>query len=149
MSFLNECEDQQDGVNNDSGRLSLDNMTRNDKLVIKTNNSTYGFLFADPALRQGTLSGGALTDAARGAILIGSILEGADGRASEIPGLKVGARAVFYLVSSAGMERLITSVVINLTLIKGDKKLGDKKLGDKKMPPATESSDRKLCLMLA
>ena len=141
-SFSNECEDQQDAVNNDSGRLSLDNMIRNDRLVIKTNNSTYRFVFADPALRQGVLSGGALKGAPRSAILIGSTLEGADGRMSETPGLKVGARAIFYLVSSAGMERLITSAVINLTLIKGDKKL----------PPATESSDRMLlsqCLMLA
>ena len=140
--FSSECEDQQAAVNNDSSRLSLDNMTRNDRLVIKTNNSTYRFVFADPALRQGVLSGGALTGAPRSAILIGSILEGADGRTSEIPGLKVGARAVFYLVSTAGMERLITSVVINLTLIRGDKK----------MPPVTESSDRMLlaqCLMSA
>ncbi len=139
--FSSECEDQQDAVNNDSGRLSLDNIVRTDRLVIKTNNSVYRFVFADPALRQGTLSGGALSDAPRSAILIGSIMEGADGRASEIPGLKVGARAVFYLVSPTGMERLITSVVINLTLIKGDKKL----------PPVTESSDPMLlsqCLML-
>ena len=141
-SFSSECEDQQDAVNNDSGRLSLDNMNRNDRLVIKTNNSTYQFVFADPALRQGMLSGGALSGTPRSTILIGSILEGADGCASEIPGLKVGARAVFYMVSSAGMERLITSVVVNLTLIKGDKKL----------PPLTDSSDRMLlaqCLMSA
>ena len=141
-SFSSECEDQQDAVNNDSGRLSLDNINRNDRLVIKTNNSTYQFVFADPALRQGMLSGGALRGVPRSAILIGSILEGPDGRASEIPGLKVGARAVFYMVSSAGMERLITSVVLNLTLVTGDKKL----------PPVTDSSDRMLlaqCLMSA
>jgi len=138
--FSSECEDQQDAVN-DSGRLSLDNMVKADRLVIKTNNSVYRFVVADPAMRQGTLSGGALRDTPRSAILIGSIMEGADGRKSEIPGLKVGARAIFYMVSSTGMERLITSVVINITLIKGDKKL----------PPVTESSDRILlsqCLML-
>ena len=129
-SFSNECDDQRDAVSNNSGGLSLDNMTGNDRLVIKTNNSTYRFVMTDPALRQGLLSGGALSDTPRSVILVGSILEGAGGFVSDFPGLKVGARAVFYLASSAGMERLITSVIIKLTLIKGDKKL----------PPVTDSS---------
>jgi hypothetical protein len=118
--FLNECEVEEAG-NRDSGRLALDHLTRNDRVLIKTSNSVYRFEFADPALRQGVLTGGTLNDAARGAILIGSVIEGADGRVSEITGLKVGARAVFYLASPAGMERLITSVVVNITLIRGDK----------------------------
>lgn len=141
-SFSSEYADQVEAVKHDSGRLSLDNMIRNDKLVINTNNSAYRFVFSDPVLRQGVLSGGALGDAQRSAILIGSIMEGADGGKSEIPGLKVGARAVFYLISPAGMERLITSAVINLTLIKGGKTL----------PLVTDSADRMLlsqCLMPA
>ena len=133
-SFSNEYADQVEAVRNDSGRLSLDNMIRNDKLLIKTGNSAYRFVFSDPALRQGVLSGGALSDTPRSAILIGSIAEGADGERNEISGLKVGARAVFYLVSPTGMERLITSAVVNLTLIKGDRNL----------PLVTESSDRML-----
>lgn len=131
-SFSNECEVEEEAGNSDSGRLVFDNITRNDRLLIKTNNSLYRFVFADPALRQGALTGGTLSDASRSAILIGSIIEVADGRVSETPGLKVGARAVFYLVSPAGMERLITSVVIKITLIRGDKNL----------PLLTDSSDR-------
>lgn len=133
-SFSNEYADQVEVVKSDSGRLSLDNMIKNDRLMIKTGNSAYRFVFSDPALRQGVLSGGALGDAPRSAILIGSIAEGADGGRGEIPGLKVGARAVFYLFSPTGMERLITSAVVNLTLIKGDKNL----------PLPTDSSDRLL-----
>lgn len=133
LSFSSEGEGQQDAVNN-SGGLSLNRQIRNDRLVIKTVNSTYRFVLVDPDLRQGVLSGGALTGAPRSAILIGSVFQGAAGSASEIPGLKVGARAIFYLVSSAGMERLITSVVVNFTIIKGDEKL----------PPVSRSSDRLL-----
>ena len=142
QGFSSEGEDRQNVRNNDSGGLLPDNLSINDRMMIKTNNSVYRFEFSDVALRQGALSGGALSDKPRGAILIGSILEDADGRRSEIPGLKVGARAVFYLISSAGMERLITSVVISLTLIKSDEKL----------PLVTDSSDRMLlaqCLMPA
>jgi hypothetical protein len=131
-SLLNECEAEENARNNDSGRLVLDSMTRNDRLLIKTNNSIYKFVCGDPALRQGVLTGGTLDDASRRAILIGSISEDADGRKLEIPGLKVGARAVFYLFSPAGMERLITSVVITLTLSRGDKNL----------PLHTDSFDR-------
>jgi hypothetical protein len=129
-SFSNECGVEEAG--NNSGRLVLDDMARNDRVLIKTNNSLYQFVFADPALRQGALTGGTLDGVSRSAILIGSIIAAEDGRAGEIPGLKVGARAVFYLVSPAGMERLITSVVINITLVRGSKSLS----------PLTASSDR-------
>ena len=53
-----------------------------------------------------------MSDAPRSAVLIGSILEGADGRASEIPGLKIGARAIFYLISPEDLN----DVRLKLTL---------------------------------
>ncbi|MGA9773738.1 MAG: hypothetical protein WBV94_32205 [Blastocatellia bacterium] len=142
MSFSSEYKDRRDAGNNDSGRLSLDNISNNDMIEIKTGNNIYRFVFADASLRQGMLSGGVLNDRPRSAILIGSIIEGADVEVSESSGLQVGGRAVFYILSSAGMERLITSVVISLTLIKSDKK----------SPFVTDSSDRMLpaqCLMSA
>ena len=104
-----------------SEKPDLEGLIGNDRVLIKTDNSLYQFLVTDSTLRQGKLSGGSLGENSRTAILVVSICEGTDGQVSETPGLRVGARAVFYIVSAAGMERLITSTVIEITLVRDGK----------------------------
>lgn len=105
----------------DSEKPDLESLIGNDNVLIKTDNSLYKFLVTDSTLRQGKLSGGSLGENPRTAILVVSICESADGQVNETPGLSVGARAVFYIVSHAGMERLITSTVVDITLIRNGK----------------------------
>ena len=134
-SFSSESEDRE-GPDDESEEPGPDSLMSKDKVLIKTANSLYRFSVTDAALRQGGLSGGTLGDDTRSAILVVSIREGADGHVNETPGLKVGARAVFYLVSHTGMERIITSVVTDLTLIRDGKAWS---LSDTSFNPVRES----------
>lgn len=119
-SFSSESEGWS-GSSDDSEKPDLDGLISGDRVLIKTENNFYQFSVTDAGLRQGRLSGGDIGDNARTAILVVSIRESADGRVSESSGLKIGLRAVFYFVSHIGMERLITSTVTHLTLIRNGK----------------------------
>ncbi len=102
------------------GEIAFETLKNNDRILIKTNNNTYRFSVVDAALRQGVLVGGSLGETPRRAVLVVSVTQGAGGEVAETCGLKAGARAVFYLVSLDGMERLITSTVISLRLVCND-----------------------------
>lgn len=98
------------------GEIAFENLKKNDRILIKTNNNLYRFSVVDAALRQGVLVGGSLGDTPRRAVLVVSVTQGTGGDVTEMCGLKAGARAVFYLVSLDGMERLITSAVTALRI---------------------------------
>lgn len=100
------------------GEIAFESLKKNDRILIKTNNNLYRFSVVDAALRQGVLVGGALGDTPRRAVLVVSVTQGASGDVLETCGLRAGARAVFYLVTLDGMERLITSVVTALRLVR-------------------------------
>jgi len=119
-NFLSEPEGREE-PGDDAEKPDLEALMSNDQVLIKTDNSLYQFSVTDSALRQGRLSGGGLGENPRTAILVVSIRESADGQVSETPGLRIGARAVFYIVSQAGMERLITSSIADITLIRNGK----------------------------
>lgn len=102
------------------GEIAFESLKKNDRILIKTNNNTYRFSIVDAALRQGVLVGGSLGETPRRAVLVVSVTQEAGGEVSETCGLKAGARAVFYLVSLDGMERLITSAVSSLRLVRND-----------------------------
>ena len=90
----------------------------NDKVLIKTCNSEYRFEVADPVNGKGLLSGGTLGEKPREAILIESLIKSDSGRLRDFRGLKTGARALFYISSSHCIERVKTSNISSLILVK-------------------------------
>jgi hypothetical protein len=97
--------------------IDLDDIKMDDKLLIKTKNSEYRFAVIDPLNHKGMLSGGALGEEPREAVLIESFCSG-EATSREFRGLKTGARALFYLSSGRSLERVTTSEIFGLTLIK-------------------------------
>lgn len=90
----------------------------NDKVLIKTRNSEYRFEVADPINGRGLLSGGTVGEKPREAILIESLVKSDSGRLRDFRGLKTGARALFYISSSCHIERVKTSNISSLILVK-------------------------------
>lgn|SRR5512143_1354015 len=101
----------------DVGEISICELRKQDRVLIRTANSSYRFAVVEPTLRQGVLTGGRLGDSPCRAVLVVSMFDGG-GLIEELTGLKIGARAVFYLVTLDGMERLITSAVTGLTHVR-------------------------------
>ncbi|HXG95010.1 MAG TPA: hypothetical protein VNN73_21905 [Blastocatellia bacterium] len=93
--------------------MELKNISEEDQILIRTQNSEYRFSVTDPEERRGLLSGGSLGDRQRDAVLVG-MLGITDGLKSDISSLKTGGRALFYLKSNYGVERLITSVITGI-----------------------------------
>jgi hypothetical protein len=91
-----------------------------DKVLIRTRNSVYRFSIDDPKGRQGRLAGGRFGDDPRQAVLVESMVEEGGGMWGDVSGLKVGARALFFLQSPAGIERVVTSEILGLTVLKGN-----------------------------
>jgi predicted methyltransferase MtxX (methanogen marker protein 4) len=100
-------------------QIAIGDLRKQDRIIIHTANNTYRFAVVDPTTRQGVLAGGRLGDAPRRAVLVISLLEG-DGLVTEMTELKVGARAIFYLIAVDRMERLVTSPIVNLTLVRSN-----------------------------
>ena len=102
--------------------IDLDDLKPKDKIVIRTRNSTYRFLITEPAKRHGVLTGGALGNNAREAVLIESFaLE--QGANRHTYGLKTGARVLFFLYSTRGAERMATSVIQELAVIRTEQEV--------------------------
>jgi hypothetical protein len=99
--------------------ITLDDTQPNDKLVIKTRNSEYRFQVADPVSHKGMLSGGALGEEPREAYLIESLCKGEDGKLRASHELNAGDRALFYFSSRQGIQRVTTSEISSLRLVKG------------------------------
>ena len=100
--------------------IRLDNIDPADRIVIETRNSLYQFSVMDANQRCGVLSGGPLSEETCDAILMGALSTGSGGLKVDHLSLKNDARAFFYIKSSKGVERLITSAIISLMLIKSD-----------------------------
>lgn len=105
------CGDVQSGI-------VFEDMNAQDKLLIKTMNSEYRFSVIDPLNHKGMLSGGALGEEPQEAFLIESLIRGEDGATQDFRGLKTGARALFFLSCGRSIERVTTSKISSLTLIK-------------------------------
>lgn len=98
--------------------ITFDDMRPNDKIVIKTRNSEYQFFVSDPVNHKGMLSGGALGENPREAFLVESLSSEDGGVIQDFGGLKTGGRALFYLSSGPRVERVTTSKISGLTLVK-------------------------------
>lgn len=101
-----------------TGSVALDNLSADDRVVIRTKNSSYNFLVINPAHRQGMLSGGKLGDSPRSAVLIECLSDDKENTAAGPRVLKPGSRALFYLMSARGIERVVTSVIIEVEVAK-------------------------------
>ena len=110
-------DDPADAIIGRLERIAIDGLIKMDQLLIHTTNSTYRFAVINPDTQQGVLMGGQLGDTPRRAVLLVSLLE-EDTSVEELRGLKIGARAIFYLVTHNGMERLMTGTINGLTLIR-------------------------------
>ena len=98
-------------------RIDFDDLKPKDKVVIRTLNSTYRFLITDPARRQGVLTGGAIGNNTREAVLIESFAGEDDKRFESSHEVRTGARVLFYLASARGAERMATSIIQELVVI--------------------------------
>ena len=98
--------------------ITFDDINANDKVLIKTRNSEYRFSVIDPRNHKGMLSGGTLGEEPREAFLIESRGKGEDGALRDFRGLKTGTQALFYLSSGLRIERVTTSKISGLTLVK-------------------------------
>lgn len=98
--------------------ITFEEIDRDDNILIRTRNSEYRFSVTDPAAHKGMLSGGALGDTPREAVLIESLAQGESGRIDDFRGLKTGARALFYLAYDHRIERVTTSKISSLALIR-------------------------------
>ncbi|MFY9555595.1 MAG: hypothetical protein WAV47_12855 [Blastocatellia bacterium] len=98
--------------------ITFDDIRPNDRIVIRTKNSEYRFSVIDPGSHRGMLSGGSLGEEPREAILIESMSKGDDGALQDFHGLKTGGRALFYLSSGRSVERVKTSKIDTLVLVK-------------------------------
>lgn len=100
--------------------IRLNDIDPADRVVIETRNNLYQFSVMDASQRCGVLSGGTLGEEIRDAVLMGSLSTDGGGFKVNHLSLKMNARAFFYIKTSTGAERLVTSPVISLMLIKGD-----------------------------
>ena len=98
--------------------IAFEDIKAQDKVLIRTMNSEYRFAVIDPLKHKGMLSGGTLGEEPREAFLIESLIRGEDGALRDFRGLKTGARALFYLSSGRRIERVTTSKISGLTLVK-------------------------------
>ena len=115
------CETSYDSSSHQTpctGAIALEDIGVHDKVLIRTKNSEYRFSVIDPVNHKGLLSGGALGDEPREAFLIESRGKGESGDWHDFRGLRSGARALFYLSSGNKVERVTTSEISGLTLVK-------------------------------
>jgi hypothetical protein len=93
--------------------ITLTEVTAKDEICIRTQKSEYLFRVNNPDLCSGVLTGGLLGREHRSAFLAGAIFPGAL-RISDSKKLQTGARAIFYLEGKRGVDRLTTSVIIEI-----------------------------------
>lgn len=98
--------------------IPFNDLRASDSLLIETRNSTYSFSIVDPKSRLGVLSGGALSEQAEDATLIGVKLESGVSD-SDTSRLTTDSRALFYLHVGGCFRSLTTSVITSLVHIRG------------------------------
>ena len=95
--------------------INFDNVNPSDQISIRTRNSLYKFAIVEPGERRGILTGGSLGNLRREAVLVSTIEGDESGEEESYTVLKTGSRALFYMPASNGFERLITSVIIDVS----------------------------------
>ena len=102
-------------------RVEFENIDKEDQVLIRTQNSEYRFEVIDPEERRGKLTGGSLGAQTRDAVLIGAVPNNFNQQVSDPLTVRTGARALFFMDSKTGIERLITSVVTEIEHLKNNR----------------------------
>jgi hypothetical protein len=97
--------------------IALEELRKEDKILIQTCNRAYIFSIIDPARRLGNLSGRRFGTSASLATLAGTLTEGSSIFINGRCGVKTGSRVVFYVESNQGVRRLITSAITRIVRI--------------------------------
>ncbi|HVF88963.1 MAG TPA: hypothetical protein VNH22_02775 [Blastocatellia bacterium] len=98
--------------------INLEEVMPSDRISIKTENSLYYFSVLEPEQRKGILTGGTLGNQQREAVLMSSLEGSGREGTNAFTVLKTGARALFFMTAKNGFERLITSVITQISLLK-------------------------------
>jgi hypothetical protein len=100
-----------------SEAINFDQLKAGDNLILNTENSEYRFKVTSPSDRRGILSGGQLGSEAHEAVLYGltSETESINEKA-----ISVNAKAIFFLQTRRGLQRLLTSIITNLKLVRNN-----------------------------
>ena len=104
-----------------ASKLAFEELNAADTILIETQNNTYRFLILDLISGRGILSGGAVGKSSYAAMLIGSLIQEGSSFRLDSSCLKTGARANFYLENEDGADRLVTSIITGLFLVRDDK----------------------------
>lgn len=106
-----------DSNDKDNKVMAFGGLRQADSISVKTERSDYRFSILDPISRLGMLTGGALGDQAREAVLIGAVSD--DDGVYDTTELKTGCRAVFFVGVNNCLNHMVTSVVTDIAHIKG------------------------------
>lgn len=95
--------------------IAVESLKNGDELIVSTENSQYVFNITDARERRGMLSGGQLGNNAREAVFycvkIGEGIEDIDNSH-----IRTNAKAIFFLDTGNGIQRLLTSHIVKLQL---------------------------------
>lgn len=93
--------------------ITVKDLSAMEQISIHTRNSEYQFQIIEPLERRGFLSGGQFGEEQHEAILVGGFT-GNELRGRLSASLEIGACALFYIVAKERVNRLTTSMIINL-----------------------------------
>jgi hypothetical protein len=102
--------------------IKFDDLSVDDQVLIRTRNSTYSLRILDPARRHGVLTGGGVIRGERRVVLFESLDEDVAGSEDRCE-LRRGSRGLFYLTTSEGLDRLLTSPIMNLILCRAGEQM--------------------------
>jgi hypothetical protein len=86
-----------------------------DCLLITTADSTYCFIIEDPARHRGVLIGGVFGGSSVSSVLLGTQITKGGGRVSGLfARLCEGSRAIFFVASRDGVNKVVTSTITRL-----------------------------------
>lgn len=109
---------QQIKWSDDAMNIEVTKLNPQDEIIIRTKDGEYRFAVTDSELSRGFLTGGVLGSRHRDGFLAGVILPETL-TISNSKTLETGARAIFYLDSKRGVDRLITSMITELAIAAG------------------------------
>ena len=115
---MERCEGTYNGNNTEGQVIELDQLCKGDRVSVQTRRSSYQFSVSDASRRRGTLTGGALGNQILEAFLGGTISK--DRTDSDSSELKTGARAIFFIDLRYKAQRLVTSPITDIAIVKGD-----------------------------
>lgn len=95
--------------------VNLDGLNPADTITLHTENGSYNFAVINPDSRHGILMGRRLGREFAHAILAGGFMDEVECLDGHSSSLAVGERAVFYIPSTKGVMRLITSPIQEIT----------------------------------